>query len=186
MRPPAGGRQYTYWYPPTHPFQTTLQPSLSALPPTHPSLKDFVFINPLVLPPTHPPTRMAPPATATSSPRAAHCGANNPRTAQRTARTGNQPTAHRTERSALHRNQTAYSALHRNQPAASAAQRSATQRNDRAAHCITNNLRTAQRNARTGNQPAAHRPPRTARTSQHCARASEYFALVSFGSWEKL
>jgi hypothetical protein len=54
-----------------------------------------------------------------------------------------------------------------------------------AAHCIANNPHTVQRATRTDNQPAAHRPQRTAHTShlQLCARASQYFALVSFGSW---
>jgi hypothetical protein len=60
--------------------------------------------------------------------------------------------------------------------------------NQPAAHCIANNPRTVQRATRTDNQPAAHRPPRTTHTShlQRCAHASQYFVLVSFGSWKKL
>jgi hypothetical protein len=82
-------------------------------------------------------------------------------------------------------------AAHRKQSAHRAAQRSARMQPDRA-HCIANNPRTVQRTARTDNQPAAHHhhTPRTCISAQSqglCKTfgfsASQYFALVSFGSW---
>jgi hypothetical protein len=72
------------------------------------------------------------------------------------------------------------SASHRKQSAHRAAQRSARMQPDRA-HCIANNPRTVQRTARTDNQPAAHHH-HTLRTCKGFS-ASQYFALVSFGSW---
>jgi hypothetical protein len=78
MRPPAGGRQYIYWHP-------SLRPSL------HPSLRNVAKLirrRRISLKrdnhPKNPSVRSLHRANATS-PRAAHCIANNPRAVQRSA-----------------------------------------------------------------------------------------------------
>jgi hypothetical protein len=77
---------------------------------------------------------MAPRCAAQCAAQRPHSALHHNQPAARSALHHNQPAARR----ALHQNQpAARSALHQNQPAASAAQRSAAQRNDRPAHCIT-------------------------------------------------
>jgi hypothetical protein len=86
-----------------------------------------------------------------TSPRAAHCIANNPRTVQRSA----------AQRSALHRNQLASHRPAHRIPYIAAHRANAT--SPRAAHCIANN-------PRTDNQPAAHRPAAPAAHHHHTPR----------------